>query len=138
VALAFVLILLPSLVKAATIIDVQFAQTNSNISDLNPTAAAFDVVYSAGSIKSGDGLTTFGSYMEITPRYAGTASPLGFNYIDGVAVLPGGNVYYKRVRNFADPPNTARGIILGGDGAFFDVFGSIAQISSTVYRITLQ
>ena len=75
-ALVFALILLPSLVRATTIIDVQFVQTNSSISDLNPTAAAFDVVYSAGSIKSGDGLTTFGSYMETTPRYAGTALPL--------------------------------------------------------------
>jgi hypothetical protein len=137
VALAFVLILLPSLVKAATIIDVQFVQTNSNFSDLNPTAAAFDVVYSAGSIKSGDGLTTFGSYMETTPRYIGTAAPLGFNYIDGVAVLPGGNVYFKMVRNFADSPVLTRGIILSGDGTFAGVEGSIAQIDSTVYRVTL-
>jgi hypothetical protein len=137
VAIAFVLILLPGLARATTTIDVQFEQTNSSISDLNPIAAAFDVVYTAGSIKSEDGLTTFGSYMQTTPRYVGTAAPLGFNHIDGVAVLSGGNVYFKIVRNFADPPNSARGIILGGDGTFAGVEGSITQISLTIYRVTL-
>lgn len=135
VALAFVLILLPSLVKAATIVDVQFVQSDGAISGLNPSAAGFDVAYSGGLIKSADGTATFGSYFETIPRYNGSAGT--FNYTDGAAVLPGGNVYYKIVRNFADSPNTARGIILGGDGTFAGVAGSIAQISLTVYRVTI-
>lgn len=134
-ALVFALILLPSLVRAATVIDVQFVESDGAISNLNPSNGKFDVVYSGGLIKSADGLTTFGSYLETVPRYSGSAG--SFNSIDGVAVLPGGNVYFKMVRNFADPPNSARGILLGGDGTFAGVTGSIAQISLAVYRVTL-
>ena len=133
VALAFVLILLPSLVKAATIIDVQFVESDGAISNLNPSNGKFDVVYSGGLIKSADGLTTFGSYFEAVPRYAGSAG--SFNFFDAVAVLPGGDVYYKMVHNFAD--NSERGIIFGGDGTFAGTTGSITRISLHVHRVTL-
>lgn len=133
-ALACALILLPSLVKAADI-DVQFVSADSVISGLNPTSVKFDIVYTGGSLKSGDGSTTLGKYVEVTPRYAGAAGT--FNYTDGaVVVQSAGNIYYKMVRNFADPPNSAHGILVGGDGAFAGITGTITQLSLTVYRVT--
>lgn len=131
VALFFVLIFVPSLAKAGTI-NVQFVAVDSPISSLNPSSTKFDVVYQAGTIKSEDGSTTFGSFLETVPRYSGTAG--SFNSFDGVAVLPGGNIYFKMVHNFAD--SSERGIIIGGDGAFAGTTGSITRISLTVHQVT--
>jgi hypothetical protein len=133
VALFFLLVFLPvSLVHAATL-NVRFVSTNDVISGLNPSSAAFDIVYEAGFIKSEDLSTTFGSYMQIIPRYSGTAG--AFNYTDGVAVLSGGNIYFKMLRLF--PGGTVqRGAIVGSDGTFAGTTGSLELISGNLYQVT--
>jgi len=132
-AVIFLSVFLPVSLAHATDINVRFVVTEEPISDLNPSAAAFDIVYAAGFIKSEDLSTTYGSYLESVPRYGGTAG--SFNYVDGVAVLPGGNVYYKMVLNSAD--SSKRGIIVGGDGTFAGTTGSIERISGTLHRVTI-
>ena len=133
VALFFVLMFVPSLAKAGTI-NVRFVTVDSPISNINTTSVNFDAVYAAGFIKSEDSSTTFGSFMEIVPRYSGTAGD--FNYSDGVAILPGGNVYYKMVRIFSGGSSSQQGIIVGGDGAFAGTTGSITLISGNLYQVT--
>jgi hypothetical protein len=130
-------VFLPVSLAHATDINVHFVTTGDPnddvISSLNPPSTKFDIVYLAGFIKSEDLSTTFGSFLEIVPRYVGTAGT--FNYFDGVAVLPGGNVYYKMVLNFAD--SSKRGVIVGGDGTFAGTTGSIERISGTLHRVSI-
>lgn len=112
-------------------VDLMLSETNSSISDLNPATTNFDVVYSAGPVKTSDGSTTLGNWMCIVPRT--TAG--NFNLFDCVLVFAPGNIYYKQVLNFAT--GEQQGTVIGGDGPFQGISGSVSRISGFVYRFSL-
>jgi hypothetical protein len=118
--LLLVCILIPAAAQSAEI-EFYMPLQADEISSLNPSSSNFDLVYEAGPVQSVDGMTTFGNRMCIVTR-----SAIGsFNYFDCVVVLAQGNVYYKMVRNFT--AGTMRGTILGGDGAFQGITGTITE-----------
>ncbi len=112
-------------------INLQFPQTTSVISDLNPANANFDVVYSAGPVKSSDGLTTLGNWMCVVSRN----SPGNFNYFDCVMVFAPGSIYYKQVLNFGTA--VQQGTIVAGDGPFQGISGSITPVSGNIFRLSV-
>lgn len=102
------------------------------ISNLNPPSNRFDLVYEAGDVKTDDGSTTLGSFMWVGTRSLKAPA----NYLDGVLVFPTGNVYVKLTLNFAT--GALQGIIVGGDGAFAGVTGTIVRIDllGSLYQFT--
>lgn len=107
----------------ASATDVPFflVATDDFVSNLNPSHAVLDTIYEAGNIKAADGVTTLGKYIQFSVR----STTVNANYSDGVAILPGGNIYFKLLRNFAD--GSERGMIIGGDGSFKGITGSIIR-----------
>jgi hypothetical protein len=107
----------------ASATDVRFflVATSDFVSNLNPSHTEIDTVYEAGDIKAADGVTTLGKYIQVAVRSTTSNS----NFADGVAILPGGNVYFKLLHNFAD--GSERGMIVGGDGSFKGITGSIIR-----------
>ena len=104
--------------------------TDDVISSLNPSSTRFDLVYEAGDVKTATGSTILGGFLWVVTR----SIRANANYFDGVLVFPTGNAYVKLTLNFAT--GATRGMIVGGDGAFAGITGTIERIGG-IYRFTL-
>jgi hypothetical protein len=132
VMLAAALGLAPGAASAVTV-NVQLVintPTDDVTSSLNPASPRFDQVFEAGSVKSADGTTTFGTFMWVVTRSTGANA----NFFDGVIVLTAGNIFIKLVNNFST--GVEQGIIVGGDGSFKGVTGTILRVSGNTFQIT--